>query len=127
MELALRDYEVFRGDSALLPGEMSAVYAALAPEPQVLRVAKLKEQIIGGYAMYLPSNAKPRYELAMVLVLEPYQRNGVGRWLVGHAIGVAESRGGRQLLAPLTDPGGFFLGLGFQGKPGDYRFEMIPE
>ena len=28
MELALRDYEVFRGDLALLPGEMSAVYAA---------------------------------------------------------------------------------------------------
>ena len=127
MALALRDYEVFRGDPALLPDVMSAIFAELAPEPQVLRVAKIKEQIIGGYAMYLPSDAKPCHELAMVMVLEPYRRNGVGRWLVGHAIGVAESRGGRQLLAPLAGPGDFLPGLGFQGQPNDYRFEMIPE
>ena len=77
--------------------------------------------------MYLPGKCKTTlHELAMVLVLEAYQRNGVGRWLVGHAIGVAESRGGRQPLALLTDPGGFPR-FGFQGKPGDHRFEMIPE
>jgi GNAT superfamily N-acetyltransferase len=63
----------------------------------------------------------------MVMVLEPYRRSGVGRWLVGHAIGVAESRGGRQLLALLAGPGDFLPGLGFQGQPNDYRFEMIPE
>ena len=127
MALELRDYEVFRGDPSLLPDVMLTIFAGLIPEPQVLRVAKIKEQVIGGYAMYLPSHAKPSHELAMVMVLEPYWRNGVGRWLVGHAIGVAESRGGRQLLAPLAGPGDFFLGLGFQGQPNDYRFTMIPE
>ena len=127
MALALRDYEVFRGDPAHLPDVMLKVFAGLVPDPQVLRVAKIEEQIIGCYAMYLPSDAKPRHELAMVMVSEPYRRNGVGRWLVGHAIGVAESRGGRQLLAPLAGPGDFLLGLGFQGQPNDYRFEMIPE
>jgi hypothetical protein len=116
MALALRDYEVFRGDPAHLPDVMLKVFAGLVPEPQVLRVAKIEEQIIGCYAVYLPSDAKPCHELAMVMVSDPYRRNGV-----------AESRGGRQLLAPLAGPGDFLLGLGFRGKPNDYRFEMIPE
>ena len=127
MALALRDYEVFRGDPASLPLAMLNVYAELLPEPQVLRVAKIGEQVIGGYAMYLPNDDKPSHELAMVMVLENYRQNGVGRWLVGHAIGVAESRGGRELFAPVAGPTDFFAGLGFQGKAHDFRFTMIPE
>jgi GNAT superfamily N-acetyltransferase len=125
--LALRDYEVFRGDPEALPPAMLQCFQTLSPQPQVLRVAKLQEQIIGCYAMSMPSGGSSDYRLAMVSVVEEFRRNGVGRWLVGHAIGVAESRGGRELLASLPGPEAFFRGLGFAGGSGQFRFAMIPE
>lgn len=127
MALALRDYEVFRGDPEALPAAMRHSFQTLSPQPQVLRVAKLQEQIIGCYAMSMPSSGSSDYRLAMVSVVEEFRRNGVGRWLVGHAIGVAESRGGRELLASLPGPEAFFRGLGFTGDAGQFRFAMIPE
>ena len=63
----------------------------------------------------------------VVMVLDAYQRQGVGRWLVGHAIGVAESKGGRELLVPLPGPVDFFQGLGFRQIPSGFRYVMSPE
>ena len=51
MALTHRDYEVFRGDPASLPLAMAEAYAAIHPQPDVLRVAKLQQQVIGCYAM----------------------------------------------------------------------------
>ena len=132
MEIALRDFEVFRGDLAALPEAMAQALTHLGGMPQVLRVAKLGEQVIGSYAMYLPLAAQQdtgaqTFVLAMVMVEPSYQRNGVGRWLVGHAIGVAESKGGRYLATQLTQPADFFIGLGFKSYDGGFRFAMYRE
>ena len=132
MALARRDYEVFRGDPAALPADMAEIYGAMQPRPDVLRVAKFEQQVIGCYAMRSPESAlvggnPGPFELGMVMVSEAYQRTGVGRWLVGHAIGVAESKGGRELLVPLTGPAEFFEGLGLQRVPGGFLYAMYPE
>lgn len=132
MALGQRDYEVFRGDPAALPAEMAEIYLAMEPRPDVLRVAKFQQQIIGCYAMYAPESphavGKPAlFELGMVMVSDAYRRNGVGRWLVGHAIGVAESKGGRELRVPLSGPAEFFEGLGLHRVPGGFRYAMYPE
>lgn len=132
MALTHRDYEVFRGDPASLPLAMAEAYAAIHPQPDVLRVAKLQQQVIGCYAMHSPESPQSdrksaQFELGMVMVLDAYQRQGVGRWLVGHAIGVAESKGGRELLAPLPGPVDFFQGLGFRQIPSSFRYVMSPE
>ena len=66
------------------------------------------------------------FELGMVMVLDTYQRNGVGRWLIGHAIGVAESKGGRELLVTLPGPL-IFQGLGFRQVASGFLYEMRPE
>ena len=131
MALGLRDFEVFRGDPAALPEAMATTLATIAPAPEVLRVAKLGERIIGCYAMHEP---KPIYDqvarsfsLAMVMVEPNCKGNGVGRWLVAHAIGVAESKGGRHLEARLHGPADFFKGLGFQATDDGFRFDMHPE
>ena len=131
MALGLRDFEVFRGDPAALPEAMAPTLATIAPAPEVLRVAKLGERIIGCYAMHEP---KPIYDqvarsfsLAMVMVEPNCKGNGVGRWLVAHAIGVAESKGGRHLEARLHGPADFFKGLGFQATDDGFRFDMHPE
>ena len=132
MALGQRDYEVFRGDPAALPEEMAEVYGTIRPTPDVLRVAKFQQQVIGCYAMHSPqsphADGKPMpFELCMVMVLDAYQRNGVGRWLVGHAIGVAESKGGRELRVPLPGPAEFFEGLGLRQVPGGFHYAMYPE
>lgn len=131
--LALRDYEVFRGEVAMLPPDMAQALTRLRAQPEILRVAKLGEQIIGCYAMQEPALPScdvvevPAFALTMVMVSPSYQRNGVGRWLVGHAIGVAESKGGRRLEAPLPGPANFFAGLGFESMQTGYCFAMYPE
>ncbi|MBL6813884.1 MAG: GNAT family N-acetyltransferase [Pseudomonadales bacterium] len=131
MALGLRDYEVFRGDPAALPDEMAAVVSSLVRPPDVLRVAKLGEQIIGCYAMHEPTLVDDQVErtflLAMVAVEPNYRSNGVGRWLVGHAIGVAETKGGRHLAAQLAGPAAFFIGLGFHTTAEGFQFDMYPE
>jgi GNAT superfamily N-acetyltransferase len=111
---------------------MAEIYGAIEPPPDVLRVAKFQQQVIGCYAMHSPqspdADGKPvPFELGMVMVLDAYQRNGVGRWLVGHAIGVAESKGGRELRVPLPGPAEFFEGLGLRQVPGGFHYAMYPE
>ena len=132
MALSQRDYEVFRGDPAALPTEMAEVFGTIQPTPDVLRVAKFQQQVIGCYAMHSPQSSRADgklmpFELGMVMVLEAYQHNGVGRWLVGHAIGVAESKGGRDLRVPLPGPVKFFEGLGLRQVPGGFHYAMCPE
>ena len=131
MALSLRDFEVFRGDPAALPEAMATTLATIAPAPEVLRVAKLGERIIGCYAMHEPTPIDDQvartFSLAMVTVEPNYQGNGVGRWLIGHAIGVAESKGGRHLEARLYGPADFFKGLGFQATDDGFRFDMYRE
>ena len=67
--------------------------------------------------------------LQMVAVQEQYRHQNVGRWLMGHAIGVAESKGGRGLQVPHTAHQDFFLTLGFKADAtiGGFRFQMIQE
>ena len=132
MALGQRDYEVFRGDPTALPAKMAEIYGAIEPPPDVLRVAKFQQQVIGCYAMHSPqspdADGKPvPFELGMVMVLDAYQRNGVGRGLVGHASGVAESKGGRELRVPLPGPAKFFEGLGLRQVPGGFHYAMYPE
>jgi len=131
MAISLRAFEVFRGDPAALPESMATTLATIAPAPEVLRVAKLGERIIGGYAMHEPTTIDDQvartFSLAMVMVEPNYQGNGVGRWLIGHAIGVAESKGGRHLEARLSGPADFFKGLGFHATDDGFRFDMYPE
>ena len=110
---------------------MATALATIAPAPEVLRVAKLGERIIGCYAMNestpIDDQGARSFSLAMVIVEPNYQGNGVGRWLVGHAIGVAESKGGKHLEARLYGPADFFKGLGFQATDDGFRFDMYAE
>jgi ribosomal protein S18 acetylase RimI-like enzyme len=135
MALGFRDIEVFSADPKDLPADLRAIYAqtVAAGSAQFLRVAKLNDVIIAGYAMHGPvgANSQPStdFVLQMVAVQAQYRRQNVGRWLMGHAIGVAESKGGRGLTVPYTAHPDFFLILGFTADAaiGGFRFQMIQE
>ena len=135
MALGFRDIEVFSADPKDLPADLSIIYAqtVAAGTAEILRVAKLNEVIIACYAMHGPlleeGESNTDYVLQMVAVQEQYRHQNVGRWLMGHAIGVAESKGGRGLQVPHTAHQDFFLTLGFKADAtiGGFRFQMIQE
>ena len=135
MALGFRDIEVFSADPKGLPADLSTIYAqtVAAGTAEILRVAKLNEVIIACYAMHGPlleeGESNTDYVLQMVAVQEQYRHQNVGRWLMGHAIGVAESKGGRGLQVPHTAHQDFFLTLGFKADAtiGGFRFQMIQE
>lgn len=67
-----------------------------------VRVAKLNDQPVGVYAIRPVSPTV--YQLCNLAVAPAWRRRGLGRWLLGHAIGIAESKGGREIVVAFTPP-----------------------
>ena len=129
VNLSLRDYQVFRAVGDDLPETLATAYRAHAQGSDILRVAKHNGAVIGAYAMTAPESGETEFTLQMLNVLPPYRGNGIGRWLVGHAIGVAETKGGQSLWVPMADHSALLEGMRFtrQVSPSGYRFPMIME
>lgn len=117
------------------PGELPVDLVG-AGDPATVRVAKLDGAAIGAYRLRRAADA--RFVLAALGVHPPYRGRGAGRWLLGHALGVAESKGGRSVLAWAADcpkARRFLQRAGFvaakQGEVGAERsalvFHMTPE
>ena len=130
MEFKLRDIEVFRPYSNEIPEELLIDHfdqrtAALGLAAEMIRIAKLGEQILAVYAMDRGDGAT--YLLHALAVAPSARQRGLGRWLVGHAIGVAESKGARHVLVKVKQGGRFLRRIGFVEDPRGMRFDLIPE
>ncbi|MEM6707171.1 MAG: GNAT family N-acetyltransferase [Pseudomonadota bacterium] len=114
-------------DDAAHDGLANAVARALDDEPVVqLRVARLDDDAVGAYLLDQP--APYRFRLIYLQLDVAWRGQGVGRWLLGHALGLAESKGGRALSAAPCDRYQRFLeGYGFQHLDGELRYPFIPE
>jgi ribosomal protein S18 acetylase RimI-like enzyme len=60
---------------------------------ELTRIAKLDNDVVGIYV--LARHDPITFELMNIAVREAYQGHGLGRRLLGHAIGLAESKGAR--------------------------------
>lgn len=65
-------------------------------EADYMRVAKVDDEAVGVYVVQALSPTV--YELRNLVVAPAWRRRGLGRWLLGHAIGIAESKGGREIV-----------------------------
>lgn len=127
----LREVEVFRPYGNELPEELlwaegiaeAAVERWLSAE--MVRIAKRQTQTLGMYAM--DRGDGQTYILHGVVVAPAWRKQGLGRWLVGHAIGVAESKGGRHVSFPGTQARRFFANVGFVAAGKSQRFDLIQE
>ena len=127
----MRQVEVFRPYTDEFPEHLLLAEGAddqcltLWAEAEMLRVAKRGEEVLGAYAMVRLDTE--RFLLHGIVVAPPVRHQGLGRWLTGHAIGVAESKGGRYL--ELADTGGSrcFARMGFERAADSFHFAMIPE
>lgn len=129
-----RDARVFRPYPDEVPWDLLESVAldgrALreALELNLVRVAKYEDRVIGAYGIRpLESTV---YELVGLVVAEGYRRKGLGSWLLGHAIGLAESRGAREILvrgAAQPARGAFLASAGFIDAGGELRLTLMPE
>lgn len=131
MALALRAVEIFRPYASELP-EALLETAGLSDEvidqwleSETLRVGKIGSDVLGAYAMDRIDITN--FELHGVIVEPRWRKQGLGRWLVGHAIGVAESKGGRHLHVKTTGASRMYARLGFIPNGEQHTFDMIQE
>ncbi|MBK81293.1 MAG: hypothetical protein CMQ43_10345 [Gammaproteobacteria bacterium] len=103
----------------------AAVAACL--DANFVRVAKHADRVVGAYALR-PVTAT-RFELVALVVEPGHRRQGLGRWLAGHAIGLAETKGGREVVARPADAAArrFLAGLDFQPDGDALLLTLTPE
>jgi|GEM_PF-498868 len=117
MGLVLRDVEIYRPYGNEFPADLlwdadaDEALVSRWEQAELVRIAKIGERVLGMYAMNRQD--KIRFHLLGVVIAPSVRRQGLGRWLVGHAIGVAESKGGRHVLTP-TATTRMFAHLGFR-------------
>ena len=126
----LREIEVFRPYAGEAP--MSLVWDAGADEDcvarfdaaEIVRIAKRGDQVLALYAM--DRLDATRFRLHGFVVDPSVRRQGLGRWLVGHAIGVAESKGGRHVFGPKS-ASRCLKHIGFAPEGDVLRLDLVPE
>ena len=94
-------------------------------DPEWVRVAKLDGEVIGVYAVHPLSRVE--FRIDVVAVAPAYRRQGLGSWLLRHAMGVCETKGAQQIVAD-ADPGTSMFALaGFVADGDRLRLQLMPE
>ena len=92
---------------------------------EFMRVAKLDDEVVGVYVV--EAMTPTRYQLRNLGVAEGYRRKGLGGWLLGHAIGLAETKGAREIFVASTSLRGLFAKFGFAAVDTDLLLTLTPE
>ena len=90
-----------------------------------IRVADFDDAEVGFYMLYCQSSNI--YVLHALVVKEHLRGRGLGSWLLGHAIGLTESKGGRQLLSYSLESKDFLRSKGFASDENFLRYTFLPE
>jgi GNAT superfamily N-acetyltransferase len=90
-----------------------------------MRVAKYADEPVGVYV--IRALTPTSYELCNLAIDAGFRNKGLGRWLLGHAIGLAETKGGREILIRDTPMRGLFRQVGFVVRETDLLFTLTPE
>lgn len=100
-------------------------------DDELTRVAKVAGEIV---AVYVIARLAPtHFELMNVAVAPSYRRSGLGRRVVGHAVGLAESKGARTVDVGTANSSldnlAFYQHCGFRivGVEPDFFTEHYPE
>ena len=92
-------------------------------DPEWTRIAEYQDVEVGVYE--LRRLGPTRFRIVGLRVNENFRGRGIGRWLLRHAIGTAESSGAREIEAPPR--GCFFQHHGFVPGEGVLRLTLTPE
>ena len=94
-------------------------------DPEWVRVAKLDGEVIGVYAVHPVSRVE--FRIDVVAVALPHRGQGLGSWLLRHAIGVCETKGAREIVAAPGPGSTLFSQAGFESDGHLLRLRLTPE
>jgi len=127
-EFKPRDARIFQPYSDEIPWELLRQGRSADPEyadEARMRVAKLDGEVIGVYVVE-PLDALC-FRLVELVVAASHRDHGLGRWLLGHAIGLAESKGAREIVVRAQARRRFFASVGFEEHGADLKLTLTPE
>lgn len=132
LEFLAHELQIFYPWAAELPVDLLRL-GGLAPELEsklvgqpMIRVAKIERRIVGVYLTVAESDT--RHRLIALAVLPEERGRGIGSWLVGHALGVSETRGAREVTVSAGTPAdGIFERLRFTRDADQWRMAIDPE
>ena len=122
--ISVADVTVYRPFPGEVPSDLVGVDAPLDD----VRVAKVdgqgsKSRVVGAYRLVKVDDE--RFAIRALGVYPAFRGAGIGRWLLGHAIGIAESRGAR--IVDAEGPPGFLQPVGFVPRADGFRLVLTPE
>ena len=122
-----RDVDIFRPYPDEIPWELLEQVGSdtEAVDVDLLRVAKLDGEPVGVYQLGVRSATC--YVLVSLAVVPECRRRGLGRWLLGHAIGIAESKGAREIRIAGAPLKGLFQRSGFVADADELVLRLMPE
>lgn len=94
-------------------------------EADYMRVAKHGDEAAGAYVV--EALTPTSFALRNIVVAPAYRNKGLGAWLLGHAIGLSESKGARQIVIPDTRPRALFSRVGFEIDGSALLLQLTPE
>lgn len=95
-------------------------------ELEWIRIAWHNDLAVAAY--HVKPMTDQEYLLCALVVRENYRRRGIGRWMLAHALGVIESKGGRSVLVNSTRTLALFEKLGFERvSEKQLRLTLYPE
>jgi len=127
----VRSFDVYPPQRGELPIKLFApphcedFYRPAEPPSEFVRIAKNPENVLGIYE--LDRVEKGLFRIRSLIVDRSFRRQGVGSWLLGHAIGVAESKGGRQVDLKNNIAKNFFRKFDFYEVEGNLQYDLIPD
>ena len=92
-------------------------------DPEWTRIAEYGDTEVGAYE--LKRLGPTRFGIVGIEVREDFRGRGIGRWLLCHAIGTAESSGAREIDAAPNER--FFEHHGFRPEADVLRLRLTPE
>ena len=120
-----RDVSIFRPHA--IEATIDPLLCVLkAPDLELVRVAKWLGEVVAVYQ--LTQMTETEFALVSIHVEAGYRRRGLGTWMLGHAIGLTEARGGRSIEVVFAQGHRFFERSGFNPrKNGVLRLDVQPE
>lgn len=123
---APRRFPIYRPHWHERPTQLLARDISDDTELDWIRIAKNDGEVIAAYEV--EQNDTWNFSVLTLKVAESYRNLGLGRWMLLHAVGLIESKGGRIVHARCRNHKRFVTGNGFtEVTPNHYVMQLEPE
>lgn len=121
-----RRFPIFRPHWHERPAELLERAFSSETELDWIRIAKHGNTVVSAYE--IEQHDSWNFSLKSLVVSPEYQNQGLGSWMLLHAVGVIESKGGRFVHASCGGKQSIFSRAGFtEVSPNTYVMQLQPE